>query len=133
MPSLSKMKPHELRKRLAELTAELQEQVPAQLDEFLLVQRLLSAAENGIEPQFAKVRGVIGAIELCLDLTGDWMTKQQIYEMMVGAGFEMKPETGRYLVSDALKYHVGRGRIQKTIPDPASKLEYFGRKDWTLK
>jgi hypothetical protein len=123
MPSYAKSTPEQLRKRLDEIERDLESLAPALFAEMKLVQRLLEASKTGPGTIFANVRSVIGAIELCFQIRGQWMTKQEIFDMISEGGFELKPRTGKYLIADSLNYHVKRGRV-------ARHGDLYGSPDW---
>lgn len=126
MPTYAKSTKTQLRKRLAEVIRDLSAaspEGPALVEEMQLIQRLLEAQEHGTEHMFSKVRSIVNAIELCFDLQNDWISKQEIFDMILKGGYPIKPETGKGLIRDTLNYHTGTGRI-------ATKGELYGKPEW---
>ena len=123
MPSYANSTPEQLRKRLHEVESQLEKQEPELFAEMVLLRRLLAASADGGN-LFNGIRSLIGAIEICLQTTGNFMTREEIFEMLSRGGFALKPNTGKYLVNDSIYYHVNKsGRL-------VERDEKIGLKKW---
>lgn len=111
MPTYSHSKPAQLRARLQELNEALETREPDLMAELKLVERLLQAYAVGTPSVYAQCKGPTEAIELCLDVNGDFtLTKKQISEEILQGGYVTdKPKTDRYIMNDVMNQRVKRG------------------------
>jgi hypothetical protein len=130
MPTYSKSTPAQLRRRLQELEEELELACPTLVAEINLVRGLLKVADEGSAKTYASASGPKAAIDLCLDLSGDFtLTKREIIaEILAGGYMAAKPKAARGLVNDSLNHHIKKGLLHLDskervgrIPNPPSK------------
>jgi hypothetical protein len=115
-----------LEKQHAQIMSELEAIAPEQVKKLRLLDVMIRAAKQGMDKTYAGSRGMISAIELCLNLHEAWMTKDQIASALAAGGYPLAEGTGRMLVGDAVKYHGKTGRL-------ARNEELVGLPEWVGK
>src|SRR5882757_500295 len=111
MPSYSKSTPELLRMRLRELYEELTESAPKIMQEIRMIEGILVAVGSSPAQQYGALTSPWDAINLCLNLRGDWkLNKVQIIEEILNGGYlASKPKASRGLINDSLNYHIRKG------------------------
>jgi hypothetical protein len=115
-----------LEKQHAQVLSELEAIAPELVKKMLLLDVMIRAAKHGMDKTYAGSRGMISAIELCLNLHEAWMSKDQITNALTAGGYPLAEGTGRMLVGDAVKYHGKTGRLIR-------KGELVGLPEWVGK
>jgi hypothetical protein len=113
MPIYSKSTPTQLRKRLQELNEELEARSPELVAEIRLVESLLKAQQSPQANTYASAVGPWEAIDLCLNLMGDFkLTKKEIKKTILDGGYlAAKPKAAGGLINDSLNHHIEKGRL----------------------
>lgn len=118
----------DLEERLSQLDREIEAATPELSAERRFVASLIAKAKarQSDKPSFAKAKGMIEAIQTCLEYTGEWMTRQQIGDMLVAGDYPLEPATAKGLLRQALRYH-SELAPQKNLKKVG---EQYGLTDW---
>ncbi len=109
------MTPLELRKELHAIDAAIEAKVPELVAQAKLVKSILAGKEVGSAgtPPYSSAKTPRDAIELCLNLSGDFvLTKREMVDAIVGGGYlGPKPDAAHALINNSINHHLRYGNL----------------------
>ena len=111
MANYANSTPAQLERRLQALDEEIERAVPHLVAERALVSSLLKAHEAGRRKTYASMLNPRTAIELCLNLRGDFkLTKKEMVDDILDGGYiGAKPKSARGTLNDSINQRISRG------------------------
>jgi hypothetical protein len=111
MPNYANSTPMQLERRLQELDDEIRAACPNLVAERELVAQMLKALEAGRRKTYASTFNPRTAIELCLNLRGDFkLTKREMVDDILDGGYMgAKPKSARGTLNDSINQRIDRG------------------------
>jgi hypothetical protein len=129
MPTFSNSSTSQIRRRIEEIRAELQQVAPELMIELEAAERVLGGREEGAKRTYASIYAPRAAIELCLELNGDYkLTRKEVIQEILEGGFRRdKPRTARGLINDSIGYHITSGQLAIDEPGKLGRTKEWGK------
>jgi hypothetical protein len=104
--------PEELAKTLQSLEEKLAETAPNLMEEIALVKSFIARAKVGTANTYATVAGPKEAVQLCLELNGDFkFSKYDMATEIIRGGYRAAPKAARGVINVSINYYIKTGYL----------------------